>query len=144
MDQSIVLLTYKGKVLLMQKDYILATLDVNHWHFIGGVGTKNESPEETIQREVKKETSIQLGSLQFLESIVDKNVRKHFYHTHLTDDNVNHIVRRDGKILEFFSVKELDTLSLAVLTQLLLKKHKDLVEKTDQAAFRKNAVVHNG
>ena len=125
MDQSIILLTYKGKVLLMHKDYILATLDQNPWHFISGAKEKDESFEETIQREVEKETSIHLKTIELVEH--DDN--KYFYHTHLTDDNVNNIVRRDGKILEFYSLKEVDKLSLSLSTKLLIGKHRDLLGK---------------
>lgn len=125
MDQSIILLTYKGKVLLMHKDYILATLDQNPWRFISGVKEKDESFEETIQREVEKETSIQLKTIE----LVEQDEKKYFYHTNLTDDNVNNIVRRDGKILEFYSLKELDKLSLSLSTRLLIARHKDLLGK---------------
>ncbi|MBI2430606.1 MAG: NUDIX hydrolase [Candidatus Levybacteria bacterium] len=132
MNQSIILLTYKGKVLLMHKDYILATLGEDPWHFIFGVKEKNESFEETIKREVEKETGIQLKSVDFLSSLDDSVEKKYFYHTHLTDDNVNNIVRRDGKILGFFSLKELDTLSLSLATKLLIRRHRDLLAKTSQ------------
>ena len=132
MHQSIILLTYKGKVLLMHKDYILATLGVDPWHFIFGVKEKNESSEETIHREVKKETGIQLKSIEFLSSSDDHDEKKYFYHTYLTDDNVNNIVRQDGKILEFFSLKELDSLSLSMVTKLLLQRHKNVLEKVDE------------
>lgn len=132
MDQSIILLTYKGKVLLAHKDYILTTLNQEPWHFIFGVKEKNESFEETIQREVKKETSIQLGTIEFLGSLVGEDEKKYFYHTHLTDDNVNNITRRDGKILEFFSLKELDALSLSISTKLFIAKHRGLLDRTNK------------
>ncbi len=132
MHQSIILLTYKGKVLLMHKDYILTTLNQDPWHFIFGIKEKNESSEETVQREVKKETGIQLKIIEFLSCLDHHNEKKYFYHTHLTDDNVNNIVRQDGKILEFFSLKELNTLSLSIATKLLLKRHKNVLEKVDQ------------
>lgn len=132
MDQSIILLTYKGKVLLMHKDFILAALGEDPWHFIFGVKEKSESSEETIQREVEKETGIQLNTIEFLSCLDHNDEKKYFYHTHLTDDNVNNIVRQEGKILGFFSPKELDALSLSHVTKLLLAKHKDLLGKVNE------------
>lgn len=132
MDQSIILLTYKGKVLLMHKDYLLTTLDQDPWHFIFGVKEKNESSEETIHREVKKETSIQLKTIEFLGSLDQQNEKKYFYHSHLTDDNVNNMVRRSGKILGFFSLKELDKLTLTIATKLFITRHRDLLGKADK------------
>ncbi len=116
----------------MQKDYILASLGVDPWHFIFGVKGKNESFEETIQREVRKETGIQLKTIEFLSCLDNDNEKKYFYHTHLTDDNVNDIVRQDGKILGFFSVKELNSLSLSIVTKLLLKRHQHVLEKVEE------------
>lgn len=128
MDQSIILLTYKGKILLMHKDYILETSDANPWHFISGIKDKNATSEETIAREVKRETSIDLPSVEFLGSLDGKDRKKYFYHAPLTDENVNNMVHRDGKILGFFSVKELDNLLLSLSTRLLISRHREILE----------------
>jgi hypothetical protein len=132
MDQSIILLTYKGKVLLMQKDHILATVEQQPWHFISGVKGKNESCEQTIQREVEKVTSIQLGTIDFLGSDTGEGEKKHFYHTRLTDDNVNKIVRQSGKVVGFFSLKEVDKLLLSLTAQLLITRYKYLLTDANQ------------
>lgn len=128
MDQSIILLTYKGKILLMHKDYILETLDANPWHFISGIKDKNATSEEAIAREVKRETSIDLPSVEFLGSLDEEDRKKYFYHATLTDENVNNMVHRDGKILGFFSVKELDSLLLSLSTKLLISRHRAILE----------------
>lgn len=122
MDQSIILLTYKGKVLLEHRDHVLETLKQNPWHFIVGQKEKNESSEETVYREVEKETSIQLKSIEFLGSLVHQSKRKYFYHTHLTDENVNNISCQQGKILGFFSLEELEKLSLIIPRKLLIQR----------------------
>lgn len=132
MNLSVILLTYKGKVLLMNKDYVLSPLD-NPWHFITGVHEKHESAEQTITREVKKETSVQLKVIEFLGSLVEDNAKKCFYHTHLTDDNVNHIIQQDGKNFGFFSVSELDNLLLSISTKLFIARNKDFLRLVDGA-----------
>ena len=129
MDQSIILLTYKGKILLMHKDYILETIDANPWHFICGVNDKNGASQEAITREVKKETSIDLSSVELLGSVDEEDRKKYFYHASLTDENVNNMAHRDGKILGFFSVKELDNLLLSLSTKLLISRHRSVLEK---------------
>ena len=115
----------------MHKDYILETLDENPWHFISGIGTKNESSKETIQREVKRETNIHLTEVEFLGSIVEDGKNKHFYHTRLTDDNVNNMVGREGKILGFFSLKEVDKLLLSLSTKLLIRSQRTFFENVN-------------
>lgn len=132
MDQSIILLTYKGKILLIHKDYILETEDANPWHFISGIKDKNATFEESIYREVKRETSIDLPSVELLGSLDEENRKKYFYHATLTDENVNNMVHRDGKILGFFSVKELDTLLLSMSTKLLISRHRNILENPTQ------------
>lgn len=112
----------------MHKDYIVQSLDENPWHFITGVKDKNISCEETIHREVKRETSIELPAVELLGSLDDADRKKHFYHATLTDENVNNMVHRDGKILGFFSVKELDSLLLSLSTKLLLSRHRAILE----------------
>lgn len=113
----------------MHKDYILETVDANPWHFICGVNDKSGTSEEAIYREVKKETSIDLSSVELLGSIDEDNRKKYFYHASLTDENVNSMTQRDGKILGFFSVKELDNLLLSLSTKLLISLHGSVLEK---------------
>lgn len=128
MHQSIILLTYKRRVLLKRKDFILDRREQNFWHFIVGVKDKNESFEEAIQKEVEKETGIKLEAIE----LISHNKKEYFYHACLTDSNVNDIVRPEGEVIEFFSLKELDSLSLSILTKLLISKHGDLFEKVDE------------
>lgn len=129
MDKSVILLTYKGKILLVHRDEIFDTQDENPWHFIVGIKEKNKSFEETIFRKVKKEINIQLSTIEFLSCLLYQNAKKYFYHAQLTDENVNNLIRSDGKIFQFYSPKELDNLKLALSTRLFLIKHKDILEK---------------
>ncbi len=111
----------------MRKDYVIDPREQNPWHCIAAVKGKSESFEESMLREVKKETGIHLKTT----ALLDRDREKHFFHTHLTDANVNNIVRQDGKVLGFFSPKELDTISLSDETKSLITSHKDLLEKVE-------------
>lgn len=127
MDQSTILLTYKRKVLLMRKDFVIDKSEQNFWHFIAGIKDEDQSYEEAIKNVVEEEIGIELNALE----LISYGPKEFFYHANLTDENVNNIVRAEGKIFDFFSLKELGGLSLTLLTKLLITKHRDLLEKSE-------------
>lgn len=128
-DSSIILLTYKGKVLLtMMRDNKQAFLKQGTWSFIGSLKEGNESLEESILREVKGETHITLFGVEFLSSVLYEDRTNYLYHAALTDDNVNNIERDEGRSLDFFSVQELEKLPLTTSTRLFLDKYRFLLE----------------
>lgn len=137
-DSSIILLTYKGKLLLtMMRDVKQVVLKQGTWSFIGGLREENESLEESIVREVEGEMHITLYAVDFLSSQLYEDRTNYLYHAALTDDNVNNIERDEGKSLDFFSLQELEKLPLAPSTRLFIEKHKDLLEiKTSQITLR--------
>lgn len=128
-DASLILLTYKGKVLLMHRNVLPNILQINDWSFIGGAKEKNKSFEETISRDVERETSIKLEKVELLSEPVNDDNRKHFYYAKLTDKNVNDIKRSEGQTLDFFNLRELDRLNLSASTKLFVVKHRDLLEQ---------------
>ncbi len=128
MDQSMILLTYKRKMLLMRRDFVRDRHEQNALHLIVGIKDSSESFEETVLKAVEKETGIRLTAIQPLSHTNNA----YFFHAQLTDADVNHIVRGEGDILEFFSLKELGTLSLTTETQVFVTKHRDLLETVDQ------------
>ncbi len=135
-DSSIILLTYKGKVLLtMMRDSRQVLLKQGTWTFISGLKGKNESFEESILRKVKGETHITLFGVEFLSSLFYEDRTSYLYHAELTDDNVNNIERDEGKSLDFFSLQELEKLSLTPSTRLFIERHKNLLEI-------KSSIVH--
>lgn len=130
MDISLILLTYKGKVLLTGKDYPDHVVEKSAWCFITGIKQENNSLMETIRQRVEEETGISLDTIEFLSSCKYKNRIRHFYHGVLTDDNVNNIKRPEGKLINFFSLKELENISLTVSSQLLIEKHRSLLDSS--------------
>lgn len=112
---SLILLTYKDKVLLMYKRNSAIDEEKHAWCFIGGVKEKEESFENAMSRRVEKETGIKIEKIEF--------VSKSCYHAKLTDDNVNKIKRAEGQLLDFFTLKELKKLFLSYPTQRFISKH---------------------
>lgn len=116
---SLILLTYKGKVLLMHKQKSVIDEERHPWCFIGGVRENKESFEHALSRRVEKEAGIKIENVEF--------VSENCYHAKLTDDNVNKIKRAENQLLDFFTPKELNKLFLSRLTQAFISKHGSLI-----------------
>ena len=116
---SLILLTYKGKVLLMHKQKSVIDEENHPWCLIGGVRENKESFENAMARRVEKETGIKIENVEF--------VSENCYHARLTDDNVNKIKRAENQLLDFFTLKEVRKLFLSNLTGQFLLKHGALI-----------------
>lgn len=117
--QSLILLTYKGKVLLMHKQNGPGDEEKHAWSFIGGTCERKESFESALARRVEKEAGIKIEKVEF--------VAESCYHARLTDDNVNQIKRAENQLLDFFSLKELKKLFLSKATAQFISKHATLL-----------------
>lgn len=126
---SCVLLTYKGKILLLSPDLDPNSLEQRSWCLIGGENVDAESFEQTIYRKIKYTTKLELKNIHLLSSSLHKNHDKYFYHGELTDNDVNLMERREGQRLEFFTLVELKKLSLTGATELFLAEYKNAVEE---------------
>jgi NADH pyrophosphatase NudC (nudix superfamily) len=116
---GLILLTYKGKVLLMHKEKSVIDEEKHPWCLIGGIKGKKESFEQTLSRRVQNETGIKVANIEFVSEFC--------YHAHLTDDNVNQIQRKEHQLLDFFTPRELNKLFLANSTQEFITKHGSLI-----------------
>ncbi|MEK7502194.1 MAG: NUDIX domain-containing protein [Patescibacteria group bacterium] len=114
-----ILLTYKGKALLMYKKSSPMDEEKHAWCFIGGIKENRESFENAMARKVEKETGIKIEKVEF--------VSESCYHARLTDDNVNKIKRAEGQLLDFFTLKELRKLFLSSTTAQFILKHGALI-----------------
>lgn len=123
---SLIVLTYKGKILLMHRDQ--SPLIQNPWSFIEAAKEETKSFEETILKKVEKETSIKLSRAELLSSEVYENRQKCFYKASLTDHDVNHIMRDEGQTLSFFTFNELENLTLTESAKFFMQKHKKVLE----------------
>lgn len=131
-----VILTYKGKILLLGADiigidkfdkYTREKIGKNLWRFIAGKKTGRESFDQAMIRGIKYITKLELRNIKPLETSL-KNKSKHFYHVELTDKEVNTMERREGQKLEFYTLMELRKMSLADTTAAFLEEYKYAVE----------------
>jgi len=118
-SSGLILLTYKGKVLLMHKEKSVIDEEKHPWCLIGGIRKKKESFEEALSRRVQDETGIKIENV--------KCVSEFCYHANLTDDNVNKMQRKEHQLLDFFTPRELNKLFLANSTQQFISKHGNLI-----------------
>jgi 8-oxo-dGTP pyrophosphatase MutT (NUDIX family) len=118
-SSGLILLTYKGKVLLMHKEKSVIDEEKHPWCLIGGIRQANESFEQTLRRRVQNETGIKIEKVEA--------VSEFYYHASLTDDNVNKMQRKEHQLLDFFTPRELSKLFLANSTQQFISKHSNLI-----------------
>lgn len=118
-SSSLILLTYKGKALLMHKQKSVIDEEKHPWSFIGGIKENKESFEHAMSRRVEKEMGIKIENVEYVSELC--------YHARLTDDNVNKIQRAENQLLDFFTLKELKNLFLSSLTVQFISKHSGLI-----------------
>lgn len=128
-NESLVLLTYKEKILLMIKDYVFNSGLQKTWRMIGGKRGINESCEKTITRYIKEEMNIKINDVKLLLVAPSDNKNTYFYYGKLTDNNVNFIERAEGQELQFFNLRELDKLQLSTSVDLFFKQNRDIIEE---------------
>lgn len=128
-NESLVLLTYKEKILLMIKNYVFNSGLRKTWRMIGGEKENNESCEKTIARCIKKEMNIKISDIKLLLVAPSADKNTYFFHGKLTDSNVNLIERAEGQELQFFDLKELNKLQLAISADHFFTQNKNIVEE---------------
>jgi hypothetical protein len=127
-NESLILLTYKEKILLMIKNYVFNSGLEKTWCMIGGEKGAHESFEKTINRKIKEDMNIEVSDVKFLLDSPSDNKNIHFYHGKLTDKNVNFMQRAEGQELQFFDLKELNKLNLTTSADLFFTRNRNIVE----------------
>jgi NADH pyrophosphatase NudC (nudix superfamily) len=112
---SLLLLTYKGKALLMHKQKSVIDTEKYPWSFISVVSEKKDSLEKAFLKCVHKEMGIKIEKIEY--------VSEYCYHARLTDENVNSIQRSEHQLLDFFTLKEINKLFLSKETEEFISKH---------------------
>lgn len=130
-EHALIILTYKNKVLVMHTENNPLLLNEVVWRFIGRNREKGKTMEETLLREVEKQTGIKLGEIEFLSTIEEDNTTKHFYLGRLTDTNVNNMNRDNGQTIQFYSMKELGKIPLSPSAQKFISQHHNIFEKAE-------------
>lgn len=124
-ESGLILLTYKGKVLLMLKNK--PALLSHLWRFIAVDKEDGKTFEELLSSRVNREMSVRISSIEFISKIRYDGTTKYFYHARLTDKDVNTIERAEGQDINFYSTNELDSLPVTASTKLFIIKHRDLI-----------------
>lgn len=124
---SSVVLTYKGKILLLSPDIPSVNPTKFLWGFISGQKTASESSIQTIHRKVKQATKLDLKNIKLVS--VESSESECIYHGELSDIDVNSIERKEGLRLEFYTLRELQKLNLTEDTEGFLNDHKETVEE---------------
>jgi ADP-ribose pyrophosphatase YjhB (NUDIX family) len=132
-EQVNIILTYKGKVLIMHTENNPLLLNEVVWRFIGRNREKGKTMEETILREVEKQTGIKLNAVDFLSTLTEDGIQKHFYHGKLTDSNVNNMKRDQGQTIQFYTMHELEKIPLSPSTKKFISQHHDIFQKAQTA-----------
>lgn len=115
---------YKNKVLLSCPDI---PLQKGEWNFIENTKNGSKIPAENMQSELKSVTRLTLPDIQKLP--VKNSQSRYLFYVKLTDNNVNSIIRRNGQRLEFYSLNELEKLSLSQQATLLFSEFKDEMQQ---------------
>jgi hypothetical protein len=126
---TLVLLTYKGKVLLTFQEADPTLSLTVFWSFLGGVAQKNMQMRDSALQLVEEKIGITLSSVTLVAVQMINNSLEHFYATQLSDDEVNHIVRSEKQMLSFFSLSELKNLTLSTNTRYFATRYADLVKE---------------
>lgn len=129
LNESLILLTYKEKILLMIRNHVFNSGVTKVWRMIGGKKENNESFEKSIVRRIKEEMNIKISDIKLLIVVPSESKDTYFYHGKLTDNNVNLIERSEGQELQFFGLKELDKLQLAASTDFFFTQNRNTIEE---------------
>ena len=104
----------KGKLLLQKRDVKKSIYFPGLWGVFGGACEKNESPSETIVREIYEELQISIAppklfiTMEISSADLGSEQRKrHFYEIKLCDEKKHNIALQEGAGYAFFNPKEL-------------------------------------
>ncbi len=89
------------------------------WSFIAGDKQSKEPIKNTLVKRVEKEMGIKIQEVECLSDT--------YYHARLTDENVNQIKRAEDQLLDFFTLKDLQKLSLSNQTADFVLKYGSLI-----------------
>ncbi len=133
-DLSLIILTYKNKVLLRLHSSNPLSLSSqanakdNIWSFLNVSREKNNTLKSSILSKVERETGIKLtGATLLLDTEIDDR-KKRFFHAELNDNNVNEMHREEGETLHFFAIKELNDLRFTKSTKYFLEENSSMIQ----------------
>lgn len=124
----LILLTYKGKILLLQRENIINTQNIHAWHFIKKMRVNDAPAESAIIQEVRNETHVLLDKVTLISKVTYGNTIQYLFHSQLSDKNVNNIKRGEGRLLQFFGLNEVNKLQIQPSTKMFFLNNKTFFE----------------
>jgi 8-oxo-dGTP diphosphatase len=126
---AVVLVNEKKELLLYLRDNKPSIVYPNMWALLGGHAEKNETPINTLKREIKEEIDFSIKEAEFLEAIDDKV--GNLVHIFLTKINKRKedIILTEGQKIDFFSFDDAMKLNIPKPILDFLLKYKDKILK---------------
>ena len=131
-ESSAICLRKNGKVLLEFRDNKPEISSSDSWSLVGGYKEKNETPIQTVERELKEETGIEARNIRFLAKLelkdflecVDQTV-----HVFLgdTDKDVSEMRLTESRKVGYFSFDDAAKLKMAPYYKEFIVKNKDKI-----------------
>ena len=104
----------KGKLLLQKRDLKKSIYFPGLWGVFGGACEKNESPSETIVREIYEELQISIAPPKLFITMEINSVdlgseqrKRHFYEIYFSEEMKCNIALQEGAGYDFFNPKQL-------------------------------------
>ena len=123
------LITYSKKMLMLLRDNNPNIPDHDCWQLIGGYSEANEAPIETLIREVKEESSLQIKKdvpIEIGKIIIPEKQEYFLYWIKLSEEKIKDIkLGNEGQKIDFFSVEELSKINLGPALLNYLQKFKE-------------------
>jgi len=127
-EASLVILGYKGEILLILRDNKSDIVSPNHWSIPGGTKEPDESFEKCAKREIKEELQINLENLSFVVELKYLDRYKKLYYSSLSENQVKEIHLTEGQRYDFFTADDAKTLLLARSTKMFFDSHSNLIK----------------
>jgi 8-oxo-dGTP diphosphatase len=121
------IITYKGKYLLQLRDNKKRISFPNHWGLFGGRKDAKETDIQTIIREIKEETNLDIKIEKKILSVnfevIGLKKKRVLIYFDCKIKNSNSIILKEGKKYDFFSFNKLRKLNVVPMDFVAIKSH---------------------
>jgi 8-oxo-dGTP diphosphatase len=132
---AVVLINEKKELLLYLRDDKPTIVYPNMWALLGGHAEKNETPIETLKREIKEEIDFDIKETEFLGAVDDKV--GNLVHIFLTrfDKRKEDIILLEGQKIDFFNYNESIKLNIPKPIKDFMIKNKEKILDYNPKSF---------